>query len=338
MGTSLHVLHEGPYGEPVRECIWGDNIALLTRTLTRDPSLLSNEQVYPGEVIRDLRLIWGKRIRIYEDLLQFCRSPTGLSLSEQNFRTFPYDWRRDNRLTAHRLEQFCSQILAEDADARFVFLAHSMGNIVVRLMLLNSPALRSRCDCLVQVGSAVKGSARAFLTLQDRRCFDGMLDHVIRNLTSDRERIRLLDTLRGFPSLYQLLPPRELHLLRRADGLEFSATDPSIWPKERTGMIAAADSVHALLARDVEVPTFALYSGSLETHQGYLVDQYFRVLRHHTGQGDGTVTCYSASFGVQLPNRHAVPKANHQSLCYSPRALGALREKWASWTSTKSIS
>src|SRR3712207_9200719 len=63
----------------------------------------------------------------------------GLGLTRgQNYFPFPYDWRRDNRASARRLQQQAGAWLqawrdrSGNADAQLVLVAHSMGGLVSR--------------------------------------------------------------------------------------------------------------------------------------------------------------------------------------------------------------
>ena len=60
-------------------------------------------------------------------------------LPRVDFHPFPYDWRRDNRVAARRLEVQAGAWLAErrrdDPDARLVLVAHSMGGLIARYYL-----------------------------------------------------------------------------------------------------------------------------------------------------------------------------------------------------------
>jgi triacylglycerol esterase/lipase EstA (alpha/beta hydrolase family) len=68
------------------------------------------------------------------------QSDLGLHLG-QNLFPFPYDWRRDNRASARRLERFGWDWLKKWWDpsgndkAKLIFVVHSMGGLVARYFL-----------------------------------------------------------------------------------------------------------------------------------------------------------------------------------------------------------
>jgi hypothetical protein len=113
-----------------------------------------------------------------------------------NFIEFPYDWRLDNRINAQRLAELVSDRLPQwrkhtgNTDAGIIFLAHSMGGLVVRYFLEVLEGWRD-CRALITFGTPYRGSLNAvnFLTNGYKRLF-----------------MDLSEVMRSFPSMYQLLP------------------------------------------------------------------------------------------------------------------------------------
>jgi hypothetical protein len=113
-----------------------------------------------------------------------------------NFIEFPYDWRLDNRVNARRLAELVSDRLPRwreysgNADASVIFLAHSMGGLVVRYFLEVLEGWRD-CRALITFGTPYRGSLNAlnFLANGYKRLF-----------------MDLSEVMRSFPSMYQLLP------------------------------------------------------------------------------------------------------------------------------------
>ena len=113
-----------------------------------------------------------------------------------NFIEFPYDWRLDNRINARRLAELLSDRLPRwreysgNTDARVIFLAHSMGGLVVRHYLEVLEGWRD-CRALITFGTPYRGSLNAlnFLANGYKRLF-----------------MDLSEVMRSFPSMYQLLP------------------------------------------------------------------------------------------------------------------------------------
>jgi pimeloyl-ACP methyl ester carboxylesterase len=83
-----------------------------------------------------------------------------------NFFEFPYDWRRDNRIAAHRLKQVMGAKLqawrehSGAEDAKLILIAHSMGGLVSRYYLEALEGWRD-CKLLVTFGTPYRGSLNA---------------------------------------------------------------------------------------------------------------------------------------------------------------------------------
>ncbi len=113
-----------------------------------------------------------------------------------NFFEFPYDWRRDNRVTARVLKRIIEQKLRQwqqysgEKDAKVIFLAHSMGGLVARYYL---EVMEGWCDCrsLITFGTPYRGSLNAL------------------NYLANGYKLALADlteVMRSCTSVYQLLP------------------------------------------------------------------------------------------------------------------------------------
>jgi Lecithin:cholesterol acyltransferase len=113
-----------------------------------------------------------------------------------NFIEFPYDWRLDNRINAQRLAELVADRLPRwrehsgNSSARIIFLAHSMGGLVVRYFLEVLGGWRD-CRALVTFGTPYRGSLNAL----------NFLANGYKRLFTD-----LSEVMRSFPSMYQLLP------------------------------------------------------------------------------------------------------------------------------------
>ncbi|MEN9933834.1 MAG: hypothetical protein RLZZ387_413 [Chloroflexota bacterium] len=115
---------------------------------------------------------------------------------DANFYTFPYDWRRDNRATARKLQAFVAAQLPRwrawsgAKDAQVILIAHSMGGLVSRYYLEALGGWRD-CRALITVGTPHRGALGALDTLSNgvKKMF-----------------IDLSDVVRSFQSVYQLLP------------------------------------------------------------------------------------------------------------------------------------
>jgi pimeloyl-ACP methyl ester carboxylesterase len=118
-------------------------------------------------------------------------------LSDNNFLAFPYDWRRDNRVSARKLKREVDRRLAEcqklDPDARVILLAHSMGGLVCQYYLEALEGWKS-ARALITFGTPFRGAVDAL----------GYLANGYKK--AGRE---LVEAVRSFTSTYQLLPVYE---------------------------------------------------------------------------------------------------------------------------------
>ncbi len=114
----------------------------------------------------------------------------------ENFFSFPYDWRRDNRVAARKLARATKAWLTAwrgssgNADAKLILIAHSMGGLVCRYFL---ECLEGWKDtrALITFGTPYRGSVNALNTLAN-----GL----------QKGPFDLSKVAREFTSIYQLLP------------------------------------------------------------------------------------------------------------------------------------
>lgn len=110
---------------------------------------------------------------------------------------FPYDWRRDNRVSARKLKAFVAKGLSDwrnavgGNDAKVILIAHSMGGLVARYFLDVLGGWRD-CKALITLGTPFRGSLNALNCLANGYREARVLD--------------MSEVLRTFTSMYQLLP------------------------------------------------------------------------------------------------------------------------------------
>src|SRR5262245_525247 len=117
----------------------------------------------------------------------------------QNYFSFPYDWRRDNRVAARRLAVQGRRWLADwsrrsgNPEAKLILVGHSMGGLVSRYFLEVLGGWRET-RALITFGTPYRGSLNALQTLVDgvRKGPFGIVD--------------LSAFVRSLTSMYQLLP------------------------------------------------------------------------------------------------------------------------------------
>lgn len=169
-----------------------------------DPSVDDpGDGIRAARVIRDAHLVPGLvKIDGYSGISRLITGEFDVAPGDvendapANFFEYPYDWRRDNRCTARRLRSFIEKRLAlwrkhsGAADAKVIFLAHSMGGLVARYYLEVLEGWKD-CRALVTFGTPYRGSVNAinFLANGYKMLF-----------------VDLTEMMRSFTSVYQLLP------------------------------------------------------------------------------------------------------------------------------------
>jgi len=115
-----------------------------------------------------------------------------------NFFEFPYDWRRDNRASARKLQRFVDEKLnlwrkhTGNSKGKVILVVHSMGGLVSRYYLEVLGGWRD-CRMLVTFGTPFRGSLNA-------------LDSLANGLSKALGLVDLSALLRSCTSVYQLLP------------------------------------------------------------------------------------------------------------------------------------
>jgi pimeloyl-ACP methyl ester carboxylesterase len=131
--------------------------------------------------------------------LNFTTGDADIDGGAANYFEFPYDWRRDNRLIAKRLETLIKRELpkwrehTDNPDAKVIFLAHSMGGLIARYYI---EVLKGfvNTKALITFGTPHRGSVNAIDYLANGYRKAGA---TLRQFTS---------VMRSLPSVYQLLP------------------------------------------------------------------------------------------------------------------------------------
>ena len=259
----------------------------------------------------------------------------------ETYFELPYDWRRDNRVAARKLERQTADWLRQRRqtypDAKAVFVAHSMGGLICRYFIeVLGGAKDTRA--LVTFGTPFRGSLNA-------------LDSLVNGV----EKLHLLDLTeltRSFTSIYQLLPIYPCYddggteLIRLRDAAELPTID--------IARVRAADQFHREIEHAVRANQDAAGAGvvryaikpvvGIEQPTGQsarLAGNRVEILRSRDGTdefGDGTVPRVSATPIEEGEEQAAFAAARHASLQNSdavlthvhgvltePRDLGAVK-------------
>ncbi|WP_171904915.1 esterase/lipase family protein [Hoeflea olei] len=121
-----------------KNIFWGENgIGKEGLSLERFPKL----KPYLFEDVRFSIGLFGKTIQGYSGIRQ------NLQMLGQKVLVFPYDWRRSNKKSAEELAKFlCEEFPQIKKDERLVFVAHSMGGLVLRHWIKDHMG-RARTGC-----------------------------------------------------------------------------------------------------------------------------------------------------------------------------------------------
>ncbi|MFL6029451.1 MAG: esterase/lipase family protein [Gaiellaceae bacterium] len=156
--------------------------------------------VVATRVMPDIHLIPGFwKIDGYSKLKNYVLKTFDVKLGENLFE-FAYDWRRDNRASARKLQRSADDWLKSwrassgNKDAKLILVGHSMGGVVSRYYLECLDGWRDT-RTLVTFGTPYRGSLNAVGTLSN-----GM-EKKIGPIALD-----LSTMARSFTSIYQLLP------------------------------------------------------------------------------------------------------------------------------------
>ena len=152
------------------------------------PRLMSGVHLVPG--------LWS--IDVYAGISAMITDTFDVVPGE-TYIEFPYDWRRDNRVAARRLQRLAEEKLhaqrQHNPDAKLILIGHSMGGLVARYFL---ECLGGRADTrmLITFGTPHRGSLNA-------------ADFLVNGFVKKLGPLKVADLstlLRSLTSVYQLLP------------------------------------------------------------------------------------------------------------------------------------
>jgi hypothetical protein len=206
------VLLPGITGSVLRDSagndLWAPTAGTVARALVTLGRSITDLELRHGDAddgvtapmtVPDLHLIPGLwKIDGYSKLSAYLQRQLAVTPGK-NFFQFPYDWRRDNRISARRLKEQADRWLwewrQESPQAKLILVAHSMGGLVARYFLECLDGWRDTRR-LVTFGTPYRGSLNA-------------LNFLVNGMQKRLGPVPVLDLsqlLRSFPSVYQLLP------------------------------------------------------------------------------------------------------------------------------------
>ncbi len=214
---------------------------------------------------------------------------------------FPFDWRLSLFDEADRLAVAITKALDDTEKNKLPvsIVAHSMGGLVARAMIVDHPEVWERMkerpeSKLIMLGTPNGGSHAVTQVLTGR-------DSLIRKLAlldATRDQRQLIAIVAQFPGLLEMLPTTTggLDLFDAATWQTIAAADPEhgTWQPPTAAALAAAKAVGARVAQSPIDPQRMFYIAGCApatpadlTIEGEGADQ--RLVFHGTAQGDGRV-------------------------------------------------
>ena len=340
--TDVVVLLPGITGSALRDSrgrdLWAPTAGTAARALiTLGRSLtdleLGDEDADDGVtapmMIPDLHLIPGLwKIDGYSKLSGYLQRQFAVTPG-RNFFTFPYDWRRDNRVAARRLKEQTDRWLwewrRESPDAKLILVGHSMGGLVARYFLECLDGWRDTRR-LVTFGTPYRGSLNAL----------NFLVHGVQKRLGPVPVLDLSRLLRSFPSVYQLLPIYPC--LDSGDGKLIRVSEAVALPHVDPDRARAADAFHREIERAVTAhlddeeyrrgrytihPIVGTFQATLLSARRSGNDvEFLGTYPGFASDGDGTVPRVSAT-PIEFPHEEAAMFAaeRHGSLQHNDAVL-----------------
>jgi len=250
------------------------------------------------------------------------------------FFEFPYDWRRDNRVSARRLQRLVTQALAARRklvpDAKVILLAHSMGGLVSRYFLECLGGWRD-CRALVTFGTPYRGSVQA-------------IEYLANGFRKIVELGFIGEMARSFTAIYQLLPIYKalcvegewqrvaeaygvpnIDRAKAADALAFHREiEQAVSQREEANRVGAYTLIPFVGTAQTTALSAHMIAGNVTTSFDLPV-----WMQAELGEGDGTVPRPSA---IPLEMKQAMETylaVRHGSIQRHPQVLDDLRHRLA---------
>ena len=334
------------------QTIWGENLTANYRTLINNPGVLKwADNPADARLMRFVNVdaeipladwrVPFRKLDIWGRVIQFLNARSDVETTVE----FGYDWRGPLVDSANRLINWLKangqvDLASERSDDAppFLFITHSMGGLVVRIAIANGKIHHSWVDKIIHIGTPLKGSPSAF-----RTAYEGLslpLFREIFGLVRRKNRAafehHLLDCIRTFPSLYHLLPPREVPYLYYSQSSRSNPLRERSMSNEHRSI---ASECHETLERAQEIianqriKVSTIYT---EVHAGRQTELEYRVTPLADGRGytvdgvharsdygDGTVPADSAR--GELPVRGlSVINVDHMVMCNNDKVVECL--------------
>lgn len=253
----------------------------------------------------------------------------------QNYFEFPYDWRRDNRNSALRLQKATTRWLADwraqtnNPSAKLILIGHSMGGLVSRYFLEVLDGWKDT-RALITFGTPYRGAVNAINALANgvKKGPFGLLD--------------VSEFTRSLTSTYQLLPiypcydPGDGQLVRIGETTGIPnidarrAADALAFHNEMTVPAEARWKSETDGHRSYE--TFPIVGGNQPTSQSAFRDgdgvDFLETYKGQDNDGDGTVPSVSATpIEQSQAKREMFAATKHASLQNADAVLAHIAER-----------
>ena len=239
----------------------------------------------------------------------------------RNFFQFPYDWRRDNRVSARKLARAAHGWLSDwrqssgNAQARLILVGHSMGGLVSRYFLECMEGWKTT-KALVTFGTPYRGSLNAL---------DGLANGL------KKGPLDLSKLAHHLTALYQLLPVFECY--DPGDGKLVRVGEATGIPNVDEGKAAAALAFHReiehAVAQNQKLPMY--HSAGYQIYPVVGVAQQTTLSARHAGTKVEMLTTYKGdALGGDgtVPRISAIPielSVNPSAAMYAGTQHGSLQ-------------
>lgn len=350
MGSALRYKGPGPLGDPIEEYVWGEDITDLfssdkldwLRYPTPKESRVEATHIIERVVFYGVRVL---SVEKYASLLSRWRQLANRLGVE--FMEFAYDWRQSILTSALTLTRRVMTVVSRRQIEKIVLVGHSMGGLVCLPALHRSEELSARVSLLVHIATPLRGSVRAFYALKVAPRLSPAADVAIPLMSiwdvyrRFRRQAGLFDkfmtAIRSCPSVYELLPPKQIQPLVTDTGRRRGCVEDDIWDRMSRPLINQARKTHNLLAQTQRLvtPLITVYSAEFDTDNTYRVRgnppyAFDGEVVFDGTKGDGIVTVDSATAWCPPPGRYretTPPHLRHGDICRNPATLRYLEEQ-----------
>lgn len=280
--------------------------------------LVSDVELVPGLVKLDGYTVLARRLLKIPGLEQ-----------GRNYRQFPYDWRRSNRVSARRLAKRVPDWLRHwretsgNANAKVIFVAHSMGGLVARYYIECLEGWRDT-RTLLTFGTPYRGSGNA-------------LGYLCNGFSWDVGPLKAFDgtaALRSFDSVYQLLPTYPFVDIGSGSLLRVAELDlPNLDGKRARAAAEFHEEIRRAQEANAKLEDYDLRGPKVRPVVG-IEQTTFQSARW----GDGALTLLTSHEGADLHGDATVPRASaiplelsKEAAMYAPTRHGQLQSDEATF-------